>query len=35
MLSATIVDVLEAVQSIPGNSQCPLLEDAEVLLSHF
>ena len=33
VLSATIVDVLDAVQSIPQNSGCPLLEDAEVSLS--
>ena len=33
VLSATIVDVLDAVQSIPQNRECPLLEDAEVSLS--
>lgn len=33
MLSATIIDVLDAVQSIPQNSECPLLEDAQVSLS--
>lgn len=30
MLSATMVDVLDAVQSMPQNSESPLLEDAEV-----
>lgn len=33
MLSATTVEVLDAVKSIPQNSKCPLLEDAEVTLT--